>query len=146
MLGGTLVTRFLSEAEAFEIVKAGKVGRLGCIHNDEPYVVPINYFAEAGSIYSHSLPGRKIEALRAHARACLQVDQIDDQFHWRSAIAFGKFEEVSNQQERREVLGRLLSRFPNLTPVESIMVQDSAAPDSIVFRIVVDRLTGVEES
>jgi nitroimidazol reductase NimA-like FMN-containing flavoprotein (pyridoxamine 5'-phosphate oxidase superfamily) len=139
------VNRVLSDAEAREVIKAGKVGRLGCIDKDEPYVVPINYLLDERSIYSHSLPGRKIDAMRSHPRACLQVDQIDDDFHWRSAIAFGNFEEIDRPSERRAILGKLLSRFPKLTPVESRIVQDAAAPDSVVFRIIVDRVTGVEE-
>jgi nitroimidazol reductase NimA-like FMN-containing flavoprotein (pyridoxamine 5'-phosphate oxidase superfamily) len=143
--GGNVVTRVLNEEEALEVIKAGKVGRLGCIDKDEPYVVPINYLVDEGSIYSHSLPGRKIDAMRAHPRACLQVDHIDDDFHWRSAIAFGNFEEMDRPGDRRNILGKLLTRFPQLTPVESRIVQDAAAPDSIVFRIIVDRITGVEE-
>jgi len=139
------VTRVLSDAEATEVIKSGKVGRLGCVDKDEPYVVPINYLLDEGSIYSHSLPGRKIDAMRAHRRVCLQVDQIDDEFHWRSAIAFGNFEEIDRPSERRAILGKILSRFPNLTPVESMIVHDAASPDSVVFRIVVDRITGVEE-
>lgn len=143
--GGIEVTRVLNDAEALEVIKAGKVGRLGCIDNDEPYVVPINYLFDEGSIYSHSLPGKKIDAMRGHPRACLQVDHIDDDFHWRSAIAFGKFEEMDRPKDRRDILSKLLSRFPKLTPVESRIVQDAAAPDSVVFRIVVDRISGVME-
>jgi nitroimidazol reductase NimA-like FMN-containing flavoprotein (pyridoxamine 5'-phosphate oxidase superfamily) len=139
------VTKVLSEVEALDFIKGGKVGRLGCVDKDEPYVVPINYLVEKGSIYSHSLPGRKIDAMRAHPRVCLQVDQIDDDFHWRSAIAFGNFEEIRVPSDRRAVLGKLLARFPLLTPVESVMAEDAGAPDSIVFRVIVDRITGVEE-
>ena len=139
------MTRILNDAEAREVIKAGKVGRLGCIFKDEPYVVPINYLLGERSIYSHSLPGRKIDAMRAHPRVCLQVDQIDDDFHWRSAIAYGRFEEMDRPQDRQEILGKLLTHFPKLTPVESKIVQDAAAPDSVAFRIVVDHITGVEE-
>ena len=139
------MTRVLSDFEARDVIKNGRVGRLGCIDNQEPYVVPINYLADDGAIYSHSLPGRKIDAMRAHPRACLQVDQIDDDFHWRSAIAFGNFEEITLAADRREILGKLLVRFPSLTPVESMIIRDASAPDSIVFRIVIDRVTGVEE-
>ena len=139
------MSRLLNEAEALEVIKVGKIGRLGCIDDDEPYVVPINYLVDEDAIYSHSLPGKKIDAMRAHPRACLQVDHIDDDFHWRSAIAFGRFEEVERPNDRREFLSKLLSHFPKLTPVESRIVQDAAAPDSIVFRIIIDRVTGVEE-
>lgn len=139
------MTTVLSEAEAQGLIARGKIGRLGCIVAGEPYVVPINYFFEAGAIYSHSLPGSKIDALRAQPRACLQVDDIATDFDWRSVIAFGNYEEIRVPSDRRTILVKLLARFPLLTPVESVMAQDAAAPDSIVFRIVVDRLTGVAE-
>ena len=135
----------LVEEEARALLSACRIGRLGCIDNGEPYVVPINYMLEDGSIYSHSLPGRKIDAMRAHPRACLQVDQIADDFHWRSAIAHGDFEEIRVSNDRRSILGKLLARFPLLTPVESVMAQDAGAPKPVVFRIRIDRLTGVAE-
>jgi len=140
------VHRTLTVGQAFEVIKAGKIGRLGCIDRNEPYVVPINYLTDNGAIYSHSLPGKKIDVMRTHPRVCLQVDQIDDDFHWRSALATGKFEEVKSAKDRRLVLSRLLSVFPSLTPVESMIVQDAAAPECIVFRIVIDQITGVEEN
>ena len=137
--------RELFREEARELLSAGRIGRLGCVDNGEPYVVPINYVLEGESIYSHSLPGRKIDVLRAYPRACLQVDEIKNDFEWRSVIAFGNFEEIRVPSDRRSILGKLLARFPLLTPVESVMAQDAAAPDSIVFRIRIDRISGVTE-
>ena len=64
---------------------------------------------------------------------------------WRSVIAFGNFEEIRAPSDRRSILGKLLARFPLLTPVESVMAHDAGAPDSVVFRIRVDRITGVAE-
>ena len=136
----------LVEEEARALLGACRIGRLGCIDTGEPYVVPINYVFEDELIYSHSLPGRKIEALRANPRACLQVDEIDNDFSWRSVIAYGSFEEIRTPGERRSILGKLMARFPQLTPVESVMAQDASAPDTVVFRIRVDRITGVAEN
>ena len=137
--------RILLEEEARSLLNFAKVGRLGCVVNGEPYIVPINYLFEDGSIYSHSLPGRKLEALRAHPRACLQVDEIRDDFDWRSAIAYGNFEEIRVPSDRTSILGKLLARFPLLTPVESLIVEDANAPHSVVFRIRIDRITGMAE-
>lgn len=137
--------RALLEEEARSLLNFAKVGRLGCVVNGEPYIVPINYLFEGGAIYIHTLPGRKLEALRRHPRACLQVDEIRDDFNWRSAIAYGNFEEVRVPSDRTSILGKLLARFPLLTPVESQMVEDANAPDSVVFRIRVDRITGMTE-
>ena len=135
----------LSETDATNLIGRGKIGRLGCIAEGEPYVVPINYVFVEGSIYSHSLPGRKIEALRAQPRACLQVDEIQNDFEWCSVVAYGNFEEIRVPDDRRAILGKLLARFPLLTPVEAVMARDASAPDTVVFRIVVDRITGVGE-
>ena len=121
------------------------IGRLGCVYNGDPYVVPINYVFDAGFVYSHSLPGKKIDGLRTQPRACLQVDQIENDTEWRSVIAYGKYEEISSPAERAAILNKLLSRFPKLTPVESVAVQDAAAPEIIVFRIRIDAITGVAE-
>jgi nitroimidazol reductase NimA-like FMN-containing flavoprotein (pyridoxamine 5'-phosphate oxidase superfamily) len=137
--------RALLVEEARALLSACRIGRLGCIDDGEPYVVPINYVFEDGSVYSHSLPGRKIEALRAHPRACFQVDEIENDFDWRSVIAYGNFEEIRVPSDRKSILGKLLARFPLLTPVESVMAQDAGAPDSVVFRIRIDRITGVAE-
>ncbi len=137
--------KVIQEDEARALLRACRIGRLGCVDNGEPYVVPINFVFEDESIYSHSLPGRKIEALRAHPRACLQVDEIENDFSWRSVIAYGNFEEIRVPSDRRSILSKLLARFPLLTPVESVMAQDAGAPDSVVFRIRVDRITGVVE-
>ena len=139
------MSKVLSEEAALALISAGKIGRLGCLDGGEPYVVPINYVVEDGSIYSHSLPGRKIDAMRTHPRVCLQVDQIIDDFHWRSAIVFGDFEEIRVTSDRRSILSKLLAHFPLLTPVEAVMARDAAAPDSVVFRIRIERITGMAE-
>lgn len=138
------MTKALNESEAWAVIDAGRLGHLGCIDHDEPYVVPINYLVEDGHVYSHSLPGRKISALRTHARACLQVDQIHNDFHWQSAIAFGSYEEVHDDLKRTAVLSQLLERFPKLTPVESYLVPEGNR-EVVVFCLRIDKVTGVAE-
>lgn len=135
----------LSNDEARKLFQDAKVARLGCIVNGEPYVVPINCHLEGDYLYSHSLPGLKISALRENPRACVQVDRIESDLRWRSAIAFGNFEEITKPNERADVLNKLLSRFPLLTPVESAIAVDGGTHEVIVFRIRIERLTGVSE-
>ena len=138
------MTKALNESEAWAVIDTGRVGHLGCIDHDEPYVVPINYVVEDGHIYSHSLAGRKISALRAHARACLQVDQSQNDFHWQSATAFGSYEEVSDDLKRTAILSQLLERFPELTPVESHLTREDKR-EVVVFSLSIDKVTGAAE-
>ncbi len=137
--------KMLSNEEGRQLLQAARVARLGCVVNGEPYVVPVNYHLEGDYLYSHSLPGLKISGLRENPRACLQLDEIQDDLRWRSVIAFGRYEEITKPNERAEVLTKLLSNFPMLTPVESAIAIDGCSPQVIVFKIKIERLTAVSE-
>jgi nitroimidazol reductase NimA-like FMN-containing flavoprotein (pyridoxamine 5'-phosphate oxidase superfamily) len=133
----------LKESDSLAILQQSSLGRLGCVDQNAPYVVPVNYFFDGKDIYIHSLPGRKIDAMRTNSHVCLQVDEIRDAFHWRSVIAFGTYEEISDERRREEMLGKLFTRLPHMTPVETRMSQGTG--ETILFRIKVAAITGVGE-
>jgi hypothetical protein len=133
----------LGDEDSLAILREGSLGRLGCIAEGAPYVMPVNYLFDGQDVYIHSLPGRKIDALRVNPRACLQVDEIKDEYHWRSVIAYGNYEEVSDEKTREEILVKLFGRLPNMTPVESRLAK--GLKKTIVFRLKVEKVTGVQE-
>jgi uncharacterized protein len=137
------VIKEMNRDEAMALLGEQRVGRLGCALRDEPYVVPINYLLEGESLYFHSLPGRKVRTLRANPRACLQVDEVRDAYHWRSVIAFGAYDEIEDPRERERILGAMFQRLPQMTPVESRMTKGQS--EAVVFRLVIEQLTGVIE-
>ena len=133
----------LGKEDARALLKAHQLGRLGCNVNQEPYVLPINYLYTGEDLYMHSLLGLKIRAMRKHPQICLQVDEVQDDYNWKSVIAFGEYEEITAIEEREKILAALFQRFPHLTPVESRMKQGQEEP--IVFRLRINRITGVSE-
>jgi uncharacterized protein len=135
----------LSEEESYTLLRGQRIARLGCVAGGEPYVVPINYVFDERSVLSHSLPGRKLTAMREHPRVCVQVDDIKDMYNWMSVIAYGRYEEITEHTERASALNCLLTLFPQLTPVESRIAEDAASPPLVVFRIRVDSITGICE-
>jgi len=135
----------MTEEDAGGLLKRGRIGRLGCIVQGAPYVVPMSYIFEEGSIYLHSFIGRKVKGLRENPSVCFQVDEIIDDYNWRSAIAFGVYEEVTDAERRAWIVRRFLTHFPHLTPVESVPVHDGGS-SVVSFRIKVERITGVRES
>lgn len=137
--------KMMSDEEARALLRAGRLGHLGCVAEGYPYVVPVNYVFDGEFVFSHSLPGLKVEAMRAFPRVCLQVDEVRNETRWQSALAFGTFEELNDRGERERALNLLLSHFPKLTPVESLITIDAAAPAPVVYRIRVERVTGVRE-
>ena len=136
--------RQMTESETRFLLASGRVGRLGCIFEGAPYVVPVSYIFHDDRVYIHSMPGRKIAALRSNPRACLQVDEIRDEYQWRSAIAFGDYHEVVESPERDRALSDLLKRFPHLTPADSLAAPIGASP-VVVFYIQTTQLSGVGE-
>jgi len=134
----------LGERESRALLKEEVTGRLGCSDHGKPYIVPIYYLFDNDYVYAHSLPGHKIDVLRDNPNACLQVDKIKDDSHWRSVLAFGFYEEVNDINERRRFLADLFNRLPHAAPVESQAGQSEA--DTIIFRIRVTDITGVYEN
>ena len=133
----------LNKDEARAQLRRGRIGHLGCIVGGDPYVLPVNYIFEDNFIYIHSLPGRKIEAMRSNGRVCLQVDDIESQLKWTSVIALGKFEEIESPAERASILDRFFARFSGPTPVESKIAEGTQSPNIVVFRIRIDRISAI---
>jgi nitroimidazol reductase NimA-like FMN-containing flavoprotein (pyridoxamine 5'-phosphate oxidase superfamily) len=135
----------LSREESFALLRASSLARLGCIADGEPYVVPVNYVCDEVSVIIHSLPGKKIDALRANPRVCVQVDEIRDHLNWTSVLAHGRYEEITSGAPRESAMSQLLAAFPELTPVESVIARDAGAPAPVVFRVLIDHVTGIRE-
>lgn len=135
----------LNREESLKLLRSARLARLGCVTDDGPYVVPVSYVFDGEYAFIHSLPGRKVTALRSNPRACLQVDDIVSESRWRSVIASGVYEEVTSPAERARILGRLFTQYPMQTPVEATIVQDAQPPNVVVFRIRINKITGVAE-
>lgn len=137
----------LDEQAARELLKEKNFGHRGIILEiGEPYVVPVNYIYPDEEIYLHSLPGAKIDALRANDKICLKVEKIETEFRWQSAIVFGEFREIKRTNEKIKILHEFNKRFERLTPVEAFGEQNRNPGGVIVFRIDVDRISGMAES
>ena len=137
----------LNDNEAREFLHDQKFGHLGCVlESGEPYVIPVNYLFKEDGIYLHSLPGQKLDALRANGKICLQVEKIGDSCQWQSAIAFGEFQKVKRMNKKIEILKEFSARFEHLTPVEAMMEEQWNLGGLVVFRINIKQITGMAES
>jgi hypothetical protein len=139
--------RELDEQSAIKFISERGFARLGCVlETGEPYVVPVNYLFQDNSVYIHSSPGLKLEALSRNPRACLQVDEIKNLFEWQSVIAFGTFEEVKDRRLHEEIMDLMLKIFQKLTPADAVREGVESNGERVLFRINIDRVTGRMES
>ncbi len=137
----------LDEKAARKVLKEQRIGHLGCVlESGEPYVVPVNYLFKDDGIYVHSLPGQKLDALRANGKICLQTEKIEKSCQWHSAIAFGEFQEIKRMNKKIEILKEFSARFEHLTPVEAMIEEQWNLGGLIVFRLNIKRISGMAES
>ena len=136
----------LNKTDAEKLIEKCNFGHLACVlKKGEPYLVPINYLFLEGNIYVHTLPGKKLNALRANGKICLQVDEIQNDCRWQSAIAFGEFEEINEPQQRLKILQKFSEKFERLTPVEAMSEENWKDSPIVIFRINIRKITGVAE-
>jgi len=64
----------MTRPECISLLKSARLGRLACVRDNRPYVVPIHFAFGDNFIFSFSLPGKKVEWMRENPHICLQVD------------------------------------------------------------------------
>ena len=85
-----------------EVLRSEVIGRIACVADGWPYIVPITYVYDGGEfVFSHSAEGRKIEAMRQNPQVCFEVEQIKSIASWRTVIARGRFEPLARDAEER---------------------------------------------
>jgi nitroimidazol reductase NimA-like FMN-containing flavoprotein (pyridoxamine 5'-phosphate oxidase superfamily) len=142
--------RTLSNNECSHLLTAHRVGFLACSKAGQPYVIPIHYAYADTHIYAFSMPGKKIDWMRANPLVSLLVDQRGEGRGWKSVIAEGRYEELPDHTDHkvaRDHAWALLSKHNDwwepgaLKPVEFSISDHS---QHVFFRILVDRVSGRE--
>lgn len=136
---------FLEKTDVLETLERGNLGHLGCFWANEVYVVPITYVFENPYIYSHSKDGKKISMMRQNPHVCIEVEEIRDMFSWRSAIAWGEYEELRGDEATtgmRMLIKKITHEIANgkSSPLE--MDFDALFEEAVIYRIRVNKLSG----
>lgn len=109
-----LITNMTVE-ECRELLVHTSFGRLGCAHDNQPYVVPISFAYEPDCLYGFSVPGQKIDWMRSNPRVSVEVDEVTTYFQWKSVIITGRYEELPDTGEyssgRSRALASLQKRY-----------------------------------
>ncbi len=87
--------RELSAEECVGILKGTNLGRLACVRQNRPYIVPVYYDYYEDALYSFATLGKKIQWMRTNPLVCVEVDEIVDRFNWTTVVVKGKYEELT---------------------------------------------------
>lgn len=143
--------RELNDYQIDTLLKDQLVGRIGCHAAGVTYIVPVNYLYDGTDIYCHSAKGMKIEMMRENPLVCFEVDNIKEITNWESVIAWGKFEEITEMEEKQKVLQKLTDRITPYIMDDSITREHGfvdkegdigTTVELIIYKIVVSKKTG----
>jgi uncharacterized protein len=110
------------EATVFKILDAGVLAHIGYVVDGAPYVTPTAYWRENDRLYWHgSAASRLLHAQQQPLPVCLTVSHIDGfvlarcafahAMLYRSVMAFGQAEFVTDIDAKRHVLERFVERL-----------------------------------
>jgi hypothetical protein len=93
-----MVIHEMNREECFRLLAGARIARLGCVCENQPYVVPV-YLAYDSSdgeacLYGFTTVGQKVKWMRANPLVCVEVDEVTSDDQWVSVIAFGRYEEL----------------------------------------------------
>ena len=141
----------LDQSQIEELLKSQFIGRIGCYANGITYIVPVNYVYENNIIYAHSTEGLKLSMLRNNPEVCFEVDAITDMFNWESAVLWGRFEEITELNDKTAAMQKIINRIQPFLKTEqhhpSHGITENASDigyekELIVYRIVLAKKTG----
>jgi uncharacterized protein len=136
-------------AEIETVLEEATVCRIGLADNGGPYIVPLSFGYEDGSVYLHSAhEGKKISLLKKDPRCCFEVDVCDKVtrgdkpcywgMRYRSVIGYGRAVFLEDPGEKRHGLSCIMRHYGGGTPEFS---ESDLAPVTVI-RIAVESMTG----
>ena len=145
----------LTEAQSIAFLSSQITGRIGCNDGIKTYVVPINYVFDGKVIIAHAVEGMKINIMRLNPNVCFEVDEVKTLNNWKSAIAWGRYQELTDERDRYyamklfvdKMMHIKISKTAELLPADSEQAGLASHPFKrpVIYRIVINEITGKYE-
>ena len=134
----------LTRPEIDQILAEAPVAHLGVVDQDgNPYVTPLSFVYTGETIAFRTMEGRRIEALLAHPRVCVEVMEHDSESgDWRSVVAFGNAEIVEDDIAAGAFFAQLLHKYDQTFEGLFGLPDRAGLAVAYVVRIVLDDVSG----
>jgi nitroimidazol reductase NimA-like FMN-containing flavoprotein (pyridoxamine 5'-phosphate oxidase superfamily) len=142
-----MIIHELTPADCAGILSRANMARLACCRMNQPYVVPISivYDPRQVCLFSFSTVGKKVEWMRANPQVCVEVEDVDDRFHWTTIVILGRYGEIGDSADEKELRQRaltLLNEHPQWWLPGAAKLGESDHHAVVVYRIHIDSMTG----
>jgi len=118
-------TKNMTQQEIDQFLTCARVGRVGVVLPDGPYVVPVGYGYANGKVFFHTCnTGLKMKALQAHAKVCFEVDEaLSDGSMYKSVLVFGTAEILKEPEAMIPHLQALIDKYRVPAPFDEYMAR-----------------------
>ena len=144
--------QLLSDKETVEMFKRATSATLA-LHGDDdyPYSVPVSFVYHDHKIYFHGAKeGHKVDSIRRNAKASISVIDLDQivpeayTTYFRSAIAFGKITEITDEVKMHDACVLLAQKYRPGYEEDMENEIKREFPALAVFEFDIEYLTGKE--
>ena len=142
--------RTLSGLECTKVLDSNRLAHLSCSKDGRPYGISIYYAHSGNALYAFSMPGKKIDWMRANPLVSVLVEERERGREWKSVIVDGRYEELPDRGEykrQRDRAWSLLSKhFDWWEPGALRLVAPPISNHSthLFFRILIEQVSGRE--
>ena len=110
--------------EIEQFLTCARVGRLGVILKDGPYVVPVGYVYSEGKVFFHTCrtEGLKMQAIQANSNVCFEVDEsISDGSFAKSVVILGHAKVIEKKATMLPYLKKLIDKYRVPVPLDEYL-------------------------
>ena len=131
--------RDLTTQRANALLENEPVGRLGVVSDGDPYVTGCSFVHYEGTVYLRTAPGKRLSAIQAHPRVCLEISTWDSLTgEWRSIVAMGTARLVDDVEVEALAIRLLRDKYRRITRSRLEMPPDEPGEDGVVVAIELD--------
>ena len=103
----------MTPPEIEQFLTCARVGRIGLILKEGPYIVPVGYGYAGGKIFFHTCgEGLKMEVMQSDPEVCFEVDEsTSDGSLAKSVILWGRVEIIWEKDRMLPYLQKLIDKY-----------------------------------
>ena len=90
-----MLIKSMTKKDSVELLLRTRLGRLACVHEGQPYIVPVSFACDSNYLYSFSSAGQKLRWMRINPLVCVEMEEFKTEVDWATVIVMGHFEELT---------------------------------------------------
>jgi len=143
-----MLVREMEQKECQDLLVRLSFGRLACVRDNCPYIVPIYFAAEPHRLFAFATMGQKIEWMRSNPQVCIEVDEVKSHTNWSSVVVQGRYEEfpdTAKYAKERQLAQTLMEKRSMWWQIGFAAAQTRGQFDRdipVFFCIHIDKISG----